>query len=283
MGIISEKQRQLLTVSDVAALLQLADRTVLRMVHKGEIPCLRIASQWRFIPEQIEEWLAKGASVSDPDSEGISSLIVTDPGSVPLSRLTKEDYILPDLKPGSREEVLKQLIAPLSITGVIKDPDSYLKRLIAREEMVSTAVGKGIALPHIRNPKENSVERPILVVGICRNGTTYGAPDGVPTTLFFLLLAENEVIHLRLLAEINRFLLRPAVADGLRRAASANQVIEVLLKNDTIYRRRCLRRSNIMSLDSIIDPACVDTKVEGARKEDVLKHIAGLAKKEWSS
>jgi PTS system nitrogen regulatory IIA component len=232
------EDKPLLTVPELASRLQLAERTVLRMVHRGEIPCLRIASQWRFIPDQIEHWLLEQSARHGTTDSGLSALLAANPEAVPVSRLTSHRNIISDLKPGDRRYVLEQLVEPLVDSGLISDADGYVAKLVAREEMLSTAVGSGVAIPHIRNPRENPPGDPVLVIGICREGTAFFAPDGEPTRLFFLVAAESDVVHLRLIARLNQFLLTPEVTDALLGAHDAADVMEILMKKDTMYPNR---------------------------------------------
>ncbi|MBT3274630.1 MAG: PTS transporter subunit EIIA [Spirochaetales bacterium] len=235
-----DSRPKLLTVADLASQLQLAERTILRMIHKGEIPCLRIASQWRFVPTQIEQWLHSRAVTGGESGEstGLSTLIENSPESVPLSRLTGEQFIVADLRAGTREEVLEQLVEPMAAAGIVTDSAAYLEKLLAREELMTTAIGNGVAIPHVRNPRENPVKQPVVVIGVCREGTAFASLDGDATRLFFLLAAVNEVVHLGLIARINRFLLRPGVVEGLSLAKSAREVFEILIHEDAIYQTK---------------------------------------------
>lgn len=231
-------ERQLLTVSELATRLRLGERTVLKMIHKGEIPCLRIASQWRFIPDQIDEWLlaASGETRQPVEPSSLSALITTAPDSVPLSRLSEERFVVNDIQPGDIGDVLLQLAKPLANAGFIDDLEGYAAKLLDRESMVATAVGKGFAIPHLRNPRDNPAREPVLIIGICPEGTEFNSLDGKPTRVFFLVVAENEVIHLRLLARLSRFLLKTGVVDELSSARTPREVVEVLMREDHIYR-----------------------------------------------
>jgi nitrogen PTS system EIIA component len=225
----------LLTVSEVASRLQLAERTVLRMIHKGDIPCLRIASQWRFLPDQIDSWLQDRTTEAATVGTGLSSLLETDPDAVPVSRLTGEHLILTGLRPGSHAEVLSQLIQPLVDAGLVNDHASYLDKLLARERMMPTAIGSGVAIPHIRNPRENSTRAPIMVIGVCPDGTDFAAPDGELTKLFFLVAADSDVTHLRLIARLNKSLLRPGIIGELCDSETPANVMAILVREDAIY------------------------------------------------
>lgn len=219
-----------MTLAEVAAYLRLAEKTVLRMVHKGQIPCAKVASQWRFLRSMIDDWLIAKMQVLPRND--LARVIESSPDTVPLSRLLKEEYILLNLRPGSKEEVLHQLVEPLVRTGLVEQEQIFLDKLLDRESIVSTAIGRGIAIPHLRNPDENPRGGPNLVVGICREGTDFAALDQGKTHLFFLLCTDSEVVHLRVLAKVNRIAARKETMVQLKEAKSADEVLRVLVRAD---------------------------------------------------
>lgn len=221
---------EVMTLSEVAVYLRLAEKTVLRMVHRGQIPCAKVASQWRFLRSLIDDWLiAKMRVVPQND---LARLIESSPEVIPLSRLLKAEHVVVDLWPGTREDVLRQLVQPLLRTRFIDREKPFVDKLLERERIVSTAVGRGVAIPHLRNPQENPGGGPVLVVGICRDGTDFEALDGEKTHLFFLLCSDSEVVHLRVLAKVNRIAGRKDAMARLIGAESPAEVIEILIRAD---------------------------------------------------
>ena len=142
---------EVMTLAEVAVYLRLAEKTVLRMVHKGQIPCAKVASQWRFLRSMIDDWLIAKMQVLPRND--LARVIESSPDAVPLSRLLKEQYILLNLRPGSKEDVLRQLVEPLVRTRFVEQGQIFLEKLLDREGIVSTAVGRGVAIPHLRNPQ----------------------------------------------------------------------------------------------------------------------------------
>jgi PTS system nitrogen regulatory IIA component len=221
---------EIMTLSEVAVYLRLAEKTVLRMVHKGQIPCAKVASQWRFLRSMMDDWLiAKMRVVPQND---LARLIESSPEVVPLSRLLKAEYVILDIRPGTKEDVLHQLVQPLLRSQFIDRGGPFVDKLLERERIVSTAVGKGVAIPHLRNPQENPGGGPLLVVGICREGTDFEALDGEKTHLFFLLCTDSEVVHLRVLAKVNRIAGRKDAMARLICAESPAEVLQVLIRAD---------------------------------------------------
>ncbi len=193
---------QILTLSEVAEYLKLSEKTIGRMVKKNEIPCAKIGSQWRFSRRMIDDWLFSRMQVIPRND--IARLIENDGGIVPISRLIREELTI-ELEPDTKENILGRMAERLFEKGYIHNSTEYLARLIERENMASTAIGRGIALPHIRNPRENPEDNgPAILAAICREGTDFNSHDGEPTYLFFLPVTDSEVVHLRILAELGR-------------------------------------------------------------------------------
>jgi excisionase family DNA binding protein len=226
---------ELLTLSEVAAYLKIAEKTVHRMVQKDEIPCFKVASQWRFQKEQIDQWI-RGKMKGPAQSAG-SRLLETSPHKVSLSQLITREFILMDIKNGDKRSVLSQLIAPLVNAKMVENKEAYLEKLLSRENMITTGLAKGVALPHVRNPQEIQAPFPAVVLGICREGCDYAALDGQPTNLFFLIFSDSVTVHLRLTSRINRILLKEGLITSLNKAASVDEVMDLLFSEDEEIRK----------------------------------------------
>jgi PTS system nitrogen regulatory IIA component len=218
----------LLTLAEVAGYLKVAEKTVLRMIQKDEIPCVKIASQWRFNQKLIDDWIVSKMQRTNTDE--LTILMQKDSNSVPLSRLTAEEFILTDIPAGDPETLLTDLSKPLVDAGLVDDHAQFVNKLLSRENMISTSLGNGIAMPHIRNPKENTSSRPVIVIGICRKGIEFGASDGKPVKLFFLIYTNNEIAHLRIIAKINSFLRNNVDINDFLTAYSPKEVMRLLIK-----------------------------------------------------
>jgi mannitol/fructose-specific phosphotransferase system IIA component (Ntr-type) len=112
-----------------------------------------------------------------------------------------------DLKGADRDSVLGELVN--QIPQLAKQPEArqtLLRALYEREQLHSTSIGDGIALPHSRNALVGLVDQPILVFGRHEKGIPYDAIDGIPARLFFLLIAPTVTQHLAVLARLTRLL-----------------------------------------------------------------------------
>ncbi|WP_207263400.1 PTS sugar transporter subunit IIA [Desulfovibrio sp. Huiquan2017] len=122
-----------------------------------------------------------------------------------LSDYLAKELILPELASETKSDVLQELVAPLGEQYPEMDTDHAVRVLLDRERLGSTGIGDGIAIPH---GKLEDLEKVIVVVGRSHKGVEFEALDHSPCTIFFLVLAPEQVagMHLRVLAQISRLL-----------------------------------------------------------------------------
>ncbi len=230
-------EKPALTIPDVARILKVSEKTITRMLQDGSIPGFKIANQWRFHPEDFENWLKmKRTERNGSARNGIAAMLSQELESLPISRLTDENLVVANLPRGSKEEVLTALSQPLINRGIVTESEAFLSGLMAREEMMSTGVGGGVALPHLRNPQTLPVDRPLIVFGTSPEGIEWGSLDGNPVNLFLLPVTGHEVVHIRTLAAIRQALVIDGVIDLLVEAGSGKELMSILLKIETIQR-----------------------------------------------
>ncbi len=122
-----------------------------------------------------------------------------------LSDYLDYDLIIPDLKAENKSNVLKELLVPF----VNKFPQIDIQKsytiLMERENLGSTGIGDGVAIPHGKMDEINDI---ILIVGRSLQGVEFAALDNHPCYIFFLVFAPEHVagLHLRILAHISRLL-----------------------------------------------------------------------------
>ncbi|MUM78192.1 PTS sugar transporter subunit IIA [Pseudodesulfovibrio sp. F-1] len=116
-----------------------------------------------------------------------------------------KDLVLYDLVSGSKPEVLAELLTPVGEKYPEMDTDHAVRVLLDRENLGTTGIGDGIAIPH---GKLEDLEQVIVVVGRSVSGVEFTALDHKPCTIFFLVLAPEKVagMHLRILAQVSRVL-----------------------------------------------------------------------------
>lgn len=121
-----------------------------------------------------------------------------------LGSLTKPELIFSDLPGADRPTVLRAMAVRLSEYLTISDVDGLYRQLWQREELGSTAIGKGVAIPHC---KVEGLEQVVMAIGLCPRGVEYDSEDGQPVRLLFLLLSPEHAPaeHLQSLAAISKW------------------------------------------------------------------------------
>jgi mannitol/fructose-specific phosphotransferase system IIA component (Ntr-type) len=146
-----------------------------------------------------------------------------------LSGLLRLDQIQLDLRGSDKSAVLRELVA---LVPELRDEpaprDAFFQALLEREQLHTTGIGDGIALPHARNPTGGLLKRPILIFGRHRRGIDYGSMDSRPAQLFFLLASPQLTDHLAMLARLSRVLRDPKLRATLLAAARPDEIAPML-------------------------------------------------------
>ena len=121
-----------------------------------------------------------------------------------LGSLTRPELIFPDLPAADRSEVLQAFADRLAARGLVKNGAELFQRLWEREQLGSTGIGSGIAIPHC---KLQGLGHGIVAVGMVPGGVEFGAPDGRPVKILFLVVSPSgsPAEHLQILAAISRW------------------------------------------------------------------------------
>jgi PTS system nitrogen regulatory IIA component len=143
------------------------------------------------------------------------------------------ESIVVDLRATAKEQAIREMVASLHACGRLStdDVESIIRAILGREELGSTGIGMGVAVPHTRHP---TLQRLVGTVALSRRGVEFAALDGEPVDIFFLLVSPQNQPgdHLRALENISRHLKDERFVSSLRQARSQERIIEVLEKAD---------------------------------------------------
>ena len=140
--------------------------------------------------------------------------------------LLSTDRIALGAQVSDKEQAIDKLVELQMAGGCIADREAYRKAILAREEMSSTAIEQGIAVPHA---KSDAVSAPSLAAMTLTQGVDYGAMDGQPSDLFFMIAAPlTGDLHLEILSRLMVLLMDGEFVKALRSAADAQQFMAVI-------------------------------------------------------
>ncbi|MFO0965344.1 MAG: PTS sugar transporter subunit IIA [Gemmataceae bacterium] len=211
-----------LTVREVGKFLNVSEATVTRWIKQRGLPAQYVAGQYRFHRAELLEWAtANQIKVApelfdhpDTDDEPASS----------LAAALEAGGIFYGLKDTDKDRALRALIDVLPLPDGI-DREFLLRLFQAREAAASTAIGDGVALPHVRNPIVLHVDRPSVTLAFLERPVDFGALDGKPVQVLFSLICPTTRSHLQMLARLSFAMHDPRFKDVVLRQARPDEIL----------------------------------------------------------
>lgn len=130
-----------------------------------------------------------------------------------------------------KEGVLKELVDVLAEVKEVGDQKAIVKALLERENLGSTGIGQGIAIPH---GKTDRVKGLVAVLGVSRKGVNFDALDGESVYIFFLLVAPKDTAgpHLKALAQISRLLRDSYFCELIKKCRSSQEIYDLIKREE---------------------------------------------------
>jgi PTS system nitrogen regulatory IIA component len=149
---------------------------------------------------------------------------------LPISKYLKIELINPNLSPGKKEDVIKDISK--SLGEALNVPyDTIFNTLMEREKLGSTGVGEGVAIPH---GKIEGLKEPVLAVGVSGEGIDFDALDGQKVHIFVTLLTpmDSAAEHLSILAKLAKILKMPDFKERLRQASDPQKIYQLFVEGE---------------------------------------------------
>jgi PTS system fructose-specific IIA component/PTS system nitrogen regulatory IIA component len=150
-----------------------------------------------------------------------------------LTEFVVPEAILPQLMADSKQSAIRQMVASLKNAGKIRasDEEAIVSAILKREELGSTGIGRGVAVPHTKHPSAESI---IATVALCHEGLDFESLDGGDVYILFLLISppDRPGDHLRGLETITRHLKNDDFCSFLKQAVTIEAVVDLLQEAD---------------------------------------------------
>jgi len=212
-----------LTIRDISRFFSVPEKTVRRWVQKDALPAARIGEQYRFNRSDVLEWATEQGLDVSPEILRDSN---EEKAELPLlSEALQSGGIHPGLAGRDKEEVLRSVTKAIPLPEGVR-PDLLFQLLMAREDLGSTALGEGIAVPHVRNPIVLHHRRPTLSLCHLEQGVEFGAIDRQPVHTLFLIISPTVKGHLHLLSRLSFVLRDEGFKAALKRRATLSEMLK---------------------------------------------------------
>jgi PTS system nitrogen regulatory IIA component len=189
-----------LTMRDVSKLLNVSESTATRWIKQRGLPAQRVGGQYRFNRAELLEWatahqIRVAAELFDDAAKELEW--------VPsLAEALKAGGVYYKLQDTNKERALRAVVDVLPLPDGV-DREFLLRLFLVREASASTAIGDGIALPHVRDPVVLQVAHPMITLCFLERPVDFGALDGKPVQVLFSLISPTVRCHLQLLARLS--------------------------------------------------------------------------------
>ena len=144
-----------------------------------------------------------------------------------LKKVLSPESVWVDLKAGSKQAVIEEMVDRLVAAGKVQDRQAILDAVIERESKMSTGMQNGVAIPH---GKTDAIEELVAAIGIHKEGVDFESMDGSPSRIFIMTLSPTKRTgpHIQFLAEVSRLISPPEEREKLLAAQTHGEVYELL-------------------------------------------------------
>jgi PTS system nitrogen regulatory IIA component len=212
-----------LNVRDLTKLLNVAEGTITRWIKQRGLPAQQVGGQYRVNRAELLEWAtANNVKVSLELFDHLEA----DAGAVPsLVEALQAGGIHYNLQDTSKSQAIRALVQVLPLPNGV-DRELLLRLFLAREASASTAIGNGIAIPHVRNPIVLQVAQPAVPLAFLSQAVDFGALDGKPVHVLFSIISPTNRTHLQLLSRLSFALHDEKLRQTVARQAPREEIMD---------------------------------------------------------
>jgi mannitol/fructose-specific phosphotransferase system IIA component (Ntr-type) len=228
-------EHQFLNEDEAAGYLNLSLEDIRGRVKCREIPFQTRGRRVVFDKGEIDAWASQRilklpekrlAGYHQKSSQGTAAFLHQ---SAIMPQMIKPEFAAPAMMAKTKASVLRELVDLADKTGRLNNPKALLESLEAREDLCSTGMPGGFAMPHPRTHDSYLFESSFIVVGRSLQAINFGAPDGEPTQLFFLVCCQDDRLHLHTLARLCFMAQKTQLLVELNAAPDAGSIFNSLI------------------------------------------------------
>jgi len=223
-------------IEEAAEYLSIEVSELNELVKNGKIPFEHRGNRIVFKKGDIDDWSSK--RILGMETNNLKKYHQTTTSKNQLSEaalmplLLKAEYISPALTGKTKPSIIREMAALANKTGLVSDIEELTGELIKREELCSTGLPGGIAILHTRTRHPYMFSNSFIALGRSLQKIYFGAPDGEPTDLFFLICTKEDQLHLNILARLCLMSHNTDMLEALRTAEDSNQMFNIIIKTE---------------------------------------------------
>jgi PTS system nitrogen regulatory IIA component len=225
----------MISVREAAELIGVSQKTVYRWIKDGRVPSYRLGGQHFLEKSDVNDLVIREGLRPIPD---VASNGDEPDEDISLREMLIKGGVFYRIGGGTKREVLQNALTMVrGLDEKVADP--LFRMFLAREELASTGIGEGIAIPHARGSLVGYISQPALSLSFLEKPVDYGALDGKPVHALFLLVSPNVRTHLRILAKLSFALRMPLCKEAIQSQASRDVILDVFARAEEGFRESC--------------------------------------------
>jgi len=215
---------ELLTIKQTASLLKVTDSVIKEMINTKVFDTTKKGSTYKIKKDDVDEWLA---NLNDNELEHLA----LKRSVCKFSDYFKAKNIILEFDADNKYEAIAEMSKKAKEIKAVRDHRWLYKVVVAREDLVSTTIGKGVALLHPRHFHPQKIKKPTILFGRSKQEVEFSAIDNKPVKLYFLLLLHDDIQHLFSISYISKLLMNDEILEDLMEETDPKEIVEILTKD----------------------------------------------------
>ena len=228
-----------MTEEEAAEYLHLDLPALRKLVNKRNIPFSNQGGQTSFRKNEIRDWLTtrlvEHPDLRDYHKKATKKREEPDRHKPFLSQFVEPSFMHCHIEGRSKKKIIKNIVSLAASTELLCDDDEFHELLNEREELCSTGMANGIAMPHTRIHSDFLFLENFLLIAKSSNGIPFGAVDGKMTDLFFIPCATDDRMHLYMITRLALMLQSTDLAEELRDADTEEEMYDAFTRCEQVF------------------------------------------------
>lgn len=209
--------KKFLSRADAAKKLKVSERVIQEMINSQVFETKPVGKNIKIDEDSLNEWLENLTEVDE-------KLLALKRVICHFEEYMRPENIFLDFHADNKYDAIRILSEKAKDLKLVRDARWLYEVVVAREELISTAIGHGVALLHPRHLHPSKIKTPSILFGRSDEPVDFDAPDNKPVNIFFMLLLHNDKQHLFSLSYISKLIMNAATLDAFSSATTAEQI-----------------------------------------------------------
>jgi len=209
--------KKFLSRADAAKKLKVSEKVIQEMINTNVFESKLVGKNVKIDEDSLNEWL-ENLTENDEKLLALKRVICH------FEEYMRPENIFLEFEAENKYDAIRVLSEKAKDLKLVRDARWLYEVVVAREELISTAIGNGVALLHPRHLHPSKIKTPSILFGRSKEPVDFDAPDNKPVNIFFMLLLHNDKQHLFSLSYISKLIMNPEILASFSTAANKDEI-----------------------------------------------------------